>query len=281
MHKLCEELRSDHFLSSHPILQASYAHYAFVLIHPFADGNGRVARALASVYTYRSHSIPLMILMENREAYLSSLRAADAGNYQSFVDFIMERALDGIRLVDESLRAATSPSIDEAVENLKRLYTTRGGYTHTEVDQAGSHLLELFLAEIQRQLSELPVMGAATSSAGYLNIEYQPLRDSHRLPVPKGRKAAIQLSLHSIPPAESNVIKSFGLEVPKDCGRNDDLMIRDLGSDETFSARMSEVFPAATAALQMLLKIVVRRILGEAFNELQKRAKESLKKSGY
>lgn len=79
MHRLCEELRSEAFVNAHPVLQASYAHYAFVVVHPFADGNGRVARALASVYTYRSHSIPLLVLVDNRNEYISALEAADRG----------------------------------------------------------------------------------------------------------------------------------------------------------------------------------------------------------
>ncbi|MFN0121266.1 MAG: Fic family protein, partial [Blastocatellia bacterium] len=91
MHRLCQELRGEVFVHAHPVLQASYAHYALVLIHPFADGNGRVARALASVFTIRSHSIPLLILNENREQYVNALQAADQGNYQAFTDFMFER----------------------------------------------------------------------------------------------------------------------------------------------------------------------------------------------
>jgi len=56
MQRLCTELRRPEFEAAHPVWQASYAHYAFVSVHPFADGNGRVARALASVYTYRALS---------------------------------------------------------------------------------------------------------------------------------------------------------------------------------------------------------------------------------
>src|SRR5207249_3959278 len=94
MHRLCQELNSQIFLSAHPVLQSSYAHFAFTVIHPFADGNGRVARALASVFTYRASSIPLLILAEDRLEYLSALRTADERNYQAFVDFTLEKTLD-------------------------------------------------------------------------------------------------------------------------------------------------------------------------------------------
>lgn len=39
--------------STHPVLRAGIAHYEFVRIHPFIDGNGRVARAFATLVLFR------------------------------------------------------------------------------------------------------------------------------------------------------------------------------------------------------------------------------------
>jgi Fic family protein len=80
MARLISELRSEGLMAAHPVLQAAYAHYGLVVIHPFADGNGRVARALASAFTYRAISMPIMILSEHKESYLDALEAADQGN---------------------------------------------------------------------------------------------------------------------------------------------------------------------------------------------------------
>lgn len=60
MARLIREIRSGSFTEAHPVMQAAFAHYAFVCIHPFPDGNGRVARALASVFLYRSPGVPLL-----------------------------------------------------------------------------------------------------------------------------------------------------------------------------------------------------------------------------
>ncbi len=102
MARLTAELRTEAFLSAHPIVQAAYAHYSLVVVHPFADGNGRVARALASAFTYRAISMPIVILSEQRDSYLRSLEISDSGDYQAFVDFMLARSLDTIGLVEES-----------------------------------------------------------------------------------------------------------------------------------------------------------------------------------
>src|SRR5712692_2610491 len=147
MARLVRELRSEAFLAAHPILQAAYAHYAFVVIHPFADGNGRVARALASAFTYRATSMPIVILSEHKNLYLDSLEAADQGNYQAFVSFMQDRSLETMKLVEESLRSALSPPAEETLAAIQQLYVTRGGFTHEEVDAAGRSLVALFSEE--------------------------------------------------------------------------------------------------------------------------------------
>lgn len=43
----------NHDKETHPILKAGLAHYQFVTIHPFMDGNGRTGRALATFMLYR------------------------------------------------------------------------------------------------------------------------------------------------------------------------------------------------------------------------------------
>ena len=282
MHRLCQELRSEAFINSHPALQASYAHYALVVIHPFADGNGRVARALASVFTVRSHSVPLLILQENREQYLASLATADTGDYQRFVDFIFERAVDGMRLVDESLRAATAPSIEDAAATLKRLYQTKGGYTHEQVDEAGSRLFGMFLSEVERQARTAPVAEVASYQSQGGPATHQPIQESLRVPVHTHFGVTqVRFSLHSKPPAEASVERVFALEVPRDCDREDELVIRNLVTGESFEARMAELVPVETAALQMRLTVAVQRILADAVGELSRRATDSLRKKGY
>lgn len=275
MYRLCQELRSDAFLNAHPVLQSSYAHYAFVVVHPFADGNGRVARALASVFTYRSNSVPLVILVENRQDYFSSLAAADQGKYQPFVDFIFERGLDSISLFSESLRTASLKPAEEVLAEIKHLYVTKGGYSHEDVDEAGYKLFDLFKQELLRHESDLSVKGVVNFSLISDQSGAKVVNSAYRAPVSKGVRT-LHVSLSTEEPVWAATGRVFYLEVPRDCGRDDDIVLHELRSNELFEARMTELVPVATAALQLRISIAVQRVIREMMSELKEKAAQKL-----
>jgi Fic family protein len=68
----------------HPVLVAGLAHYELVRIHPFVDGNGRTARALATlVLTMREFDIKRFFTLDDfydsdRNAYYSVLKNTNA-----------------------------------------------------------------------------------------------------------------------------------------------------------------------------------------------------------
>ena len=74
----------------------SAQHHAFVNIHPFDDGNGRMARLLLNCAAQALGFPALVIEEEARDAYMDTLRLADAGDFGALRDFIavrMHRAL--------------------------------------------------------------------------------------------------------------------------------------------------------------------------------------------
>lgn len=279
MHRLCEELRSEAFQRAHPVLQASYIHYAFVVIHPFADGNGRMARALASVYTYRSHSVPLLILVDTRDAYISSLETADKGNFQPFVDFVLERALDGIQLVKESMEAASAPKAEDAISSLRRLYVTKGGYTHAEIDQAGYALFEAFKSELQKQAQ--PYSAQEHFGVGVSDSYLTPNITDERYRRPIHGDRSLQLVLSSKAPAEASSVRRFVLEVPKDADQQVGPVVRGIDTADSLQARVEEVMPSVNSAVHMRLSMFVERLLGDALNELSDKAKSEMQRQGY
>jgi len=279
MQRLCAELRTAEFAAAHPVQQASYAHYAFVVIHPFADGNGRVARALASVFTDRALSVPLVVLTEHRSEYYVALEEADSGRYQPFVEFTLSRTLDSIQLVSDTLKAAGAPAPIEAAAQLKRVYLTRGGFTHPEVDDAGYRLFDAFLAEVERQANGLRTSELVISCETQ-SVAPSPTRSDYRLPVTAGPRLA-HIVFQTAEPARAQLTRRVVLEVPKDSGREDDLVLRSLEADEEFETRISEAHPAVTGTLHLRLAVFVHGLLGHAIADLAKTAAGLLRKQGY
>src|SRR6266511_2570767 len=61
----------------HPIVRSAWLHHRFINIHPFQDGNGRVARALVLLVLLRNDYAPLVVDRRRRD---ENLRALDLGN---------------------------------------------------------------------------------------------------------------------------------------------------------------------------------------------------------
>ncbi len=66
-----------------PEVEAAWLHHRFTQIHPFQDGNGRVARALASLIFIRAGWFPLTVDRDLKSDYIEALEAADLGNLRS------------------------------------------------------------------------------------------------------------------------------------------------------------------------------------------------------
>ena len=81
-----------------PEVEAAWLHHRFTQIHPFQDGNGRVARALATLVTIRAGWFPLVVTDAGRPDYIDALELADAGNLRPLVRLfadIQRRAFEG------------------------------------------------------------------------------------------------------------------------------------------------------------------------------------------
>lgn len=67
-------------------IRAAWLHHRFTLIHPFQDGNGRVARCLATLVMLKAGWFPLVVTRYDKPKYIGALRAADAGDLKPLVE---------------------------------------------------------------------------------------------------------------------------------------------------------------------------------------------------
>ncbi len=70
-----------------PEVEAAWLHHRLAQIHPFQDGNGRVARALATLVFIQAGWLPLVVRDAKRADYISALEDADNGDLRQLVGF--------------------------------------------------------------------------------------------------------------------------------------------------------------------------------------------------
>jgi len=266
MARLVAEMRTDAFRAAHPVLQAAYAHYALAVIHPFADGNGRVARALASAFTYRAISMPIMILSEQKSDYLDALESADGGAFQAFVDFMLGRSLDTITLVNESVLGALSPTPEQGVEAIDRLYTTKGGYSQQDVDACGARLQQLAMDEFTKVFSKHSSSNVRYQ-ASFVDSGRGPSDPAHRLPFSGARR--LEVRLDTTVPAKALSLRAYHLFLPKDADADDDIQLERADGKESFVARVSEITPSISGVLQLRIAMFAERVAGAMLAELR------------
>ncbi|MCY3767160.1 MAG: Fic family protein [Gemmatimonadetes bacterium] len=77
MSDLMDWYRKAESQGQHPIVIAATFHYRFVRIHPFDDGNGRMARLLMNMILIRHGYTVAMVPIQERNRYIESLEQAD------------------------------------------------------------------------------------------------------------------------------------------------------------------------------------------------------------
>lgn len=97
----------------HPLTLAAWFHHAFTTIHPFQDGNGRLARLLSSLIFIKFGYFPFTVLREEAKVkYIEALERADKDDPQSLVSYFGEVQKRNIQKA-LNLKEITSTSLIE------------------------------------------------------------------------------------------------------------------------------------------------------------------------
>lgn len=122
----------------HPLILSAVFHYEFVFIHPFTDGNGRMARlwhtAILSKWKPIFEFIPIESRIEKFQGgyYEAIAKCHTNGNSTVFIEFMLEQ-IDAV--LDELSAVVTSPAsnITEYVQRLLTAMEYDKPYTSKEI----------------------------------------------------------------------------------------------------------------------------------------------------
>jgi prophage maintenance system killer protein len=108
-------------------VESAWLHHAFTQIHPFEDGNGRVARALASLVFLRNSWFPLVITRDDRAKYIDALEMADAEDLQPLVAlFVHSQRRSLIKATEIASEVKPPQTVDEAVAAARDRLVSKG-----------------------------------------------------------------------------------------------------------------------------------------------------------
>ena len=125
----------------HPLILSSVFHYEFVFIHPFADGNGRMARLWHTVMLYRWRNVFEYIPLESQierfqaEYYDAIAKCHVNGNSDVFIEFMLrmiDQALDEVILQVNK----TNESMSEYVKRMLEVMEYDVPYTANAIMEA-------------------------------------------------------------------------------------------------------------------------------------------------
>lgn len=104
----------------HPLLKAGVLHHQFAFIHPFFDGNGRMARLLTTYYLLLKHYevVKYFIIDDyydiDRYLYSDTLHTADTGDKTAWLEYFLEgiaQSLQGSLARIEELERSTIDAV--------------------------------------------------------------------------------------------------------------------------------------------------------------------------
>ena len=160
----------------HPSVLAAFFHHRFVAIHPFDDGNGRIARILMNLILMQKSYSPAVVKLKERTDYYAVLGQADKNEYVPLIEFIAESVSDSINIY---LKAAKGESIEDESDIDKEIALFKGSlggnYIQKSIDTDKKVIEEFFLKVFAKAMPKLSKFDdlfdshEVTFSVGYEN----------------------------------------------------------------------------------------------------------------
>lgn len=147
--------KAEEHSSYSPEVRSAWLHHRFTQIHPFQDGNGRVARALASLVFLREGLFPLVVRDSDRKEYIGALETADAGDLGPLVTFFARRQREAIlKALGLEQQVQQSKYAEQIITSALELLRNRFSREQQKATVVYDHAAKLF-AQVDHKFRDL------------------------------------------------------------------------------------------------------------------------------
>lgn len=179
----------------HPVIEAAWLHHRFTQVHPFQDGNGRVARALASLVCIRGGGFPIVVMRQQKTDYIRALEAGDEGDLGALVKMFetQQRAalLRAVAHAEEVIEAPATVAAaiadakrrigafsDGVPERVQSLTTELCGLARVRLEEVAADLRAALAGKVATEVradfggapSMIPILGVALRRGHGVNV---------------------------------------------------------------------------------------------------------------
>ena len=147
---------------ANPIFLSSLFHANFLRIHPFDDGNGRMARLLTNFILIQFGYPPVIIRTEDKARYFSVLRQADYGLMDPLTDYISRNLNESLKVMIKGARGETigkSEDLGKQISMLEEKLSSVG--EEVEVMKGRKVLQKLFKESLVGLVEKFLEVGAS------------------------------------------------------------------------------------------------------------------------
>ncbi len=115
----------------HPLIKAGVLHHQFAYIHPFFDGNGRLARILTAYYLLlKQYEVVRYFILDDyydmdRQTYSDMLHSADSGDKTEWLEYFLEGVAYSLQAAQARIYDLKKSNLEEVTGEKRVLVTPR------------------------------------------------------------------------------------------------------------------------------------------------------------
>ena len=173
----------DRFL--HPVITIGVFIVQFLSIHPFADGNGRLSRALTillmlkSKYSYMPYASMESVIENNKDAYYRALRNtqktiwSDKVDYEPWLTFFVTSLQKQKRSLEEKIRnlqKANADKLSSTAHEILALFAEKTALTMPEIVQKSGKNAETIRKSVQNLVKKGFLTKSGTTRGAFYTV---------------------------------------------------------------------------------------------------------------